>query len=33
MTQAQFNWVRIFSQFVLPLFAIGLGVSVWWRRR
>jgi ABC-type uncharacterized transport system involved in gliding motility auxiliary subunit len=33
MTRAQLNWVRITSQFVLPLVVIFAGVSVWWRRR
>lgn len=33
MTRAQMNWVRITSQFVLPLAVIFAGVSVWWRRR
>jgi ABC-type uncharacterized transport system involved in gliding motility auxiliary subunit len=33
MTQSQFSWVRMTSQFLLPLVVIVLGVSVWWRRR
>jgi gliding motility-associatede transport system auxiliary component len=33
MTQAQVNWVRITSQFLLPLLVIVMGVSVWWKRR
>ena len=33
MTRAQMNWVRITSQFLLPLVVIFAGVSVWWRRR
>jgi ABC-type uncharacterized transport system involved in gliding motility auxiliary subunit len=33
MTRAQLNWVRITSQFVLPLLVIVAGVSVWWGRR
>jgi ABC-type uncharacterized transport system involved in gliding motility auxiliary subunit len=33
MTQSQVNWVRITSQFLLPLLAIVMGVSVWWKRR
>jgi len=33
LTRAQMNWVRITSQFVLPLIVIFGGVSVWWRRR
>lgn len=33
LTRAQMNWVRITSQFLLPLFVIIGGVAVWWRRR
>jgi ABC-type uncharacterized transport system involved in gliding motility auxiliary subunit len=33
MTRAQLNFVRITSQFVLPLIVVFVGVSVWWRRR
>jgi ABC-type uncharacterized transport system involved in gliding motility auxiliary subunit len=33
MTQAQFNWVRISSQFLLPGALFLVGISVWWRRR
>jgi len=33
MTNAQFRWVLISSQFILPLLVIFAGVSVWWRRR
>jgi ABC-type uncharacterized transport system involved in gliding motility auxiliary subunit len=33
MTNAQFQWVRISSQFILPLIVIFAGISVWWRRR
>jgi ABC-type uncharacterized transport system involved in gliding motility auxiliary subunit len=33
MTNAQFRWVLISSQFILPLIVIFAGVSVWWRRR
>jgi gliding motility-associatede transport system auxiliary component len=33
LTQAQFSWVRLTSQFALPLFVIFGGVLVWWRRR
>ena len=33
MTRAQINWVRTVSQLLLPLFAVVLGVSVWWKRR
>jgi ABC-type uncharacterized transport system involved in gliding motility auxiliary subunit len=33
MTRAQMNWVRLTSQFLLPLIVVFAGVSVWWRRR
>ena len=33
MTQSQVNWVRITSQFLLPLLVVVMGVSVWWKRR
>jgi ABC-type uncharacterized transport system involved in gliding motility auxiliary subunit len=33
MTRAQLSWVRMTSQFLLPLIVIVAGVSVWWRRR
>jgi ABC-type uncharacterized transport system involved in gliding motility auxiliary subunit len=33
LTQAQMSWVRVTSQFLLPLLVIFAGVSVWWRRR
>jgi gliding motility-associatede transport system auxiliary component len=33
MTGAQFNWVRISSQFLLPAALLLVGMSVWWRRR
>lgn len=33
MTKAQFNGVRIVSQFVLPLIVILFGGFVWWKRR
>lgn len=33
MTQAQIRWVRITSQFLLPLVVLGIGVVVWGRRR
>ena len=33
MTRAQLSWVRITSQFMLPLIVVFAGVSVWWRRR
>ena len=33
MTRSQMNFVRITSQFLLPLVVIIAGVSVWWKRR
>ena len=33
LTQAQLRWLRISSQFLLPLIVVLGGVSVWWRRR
>jgi len=33
MTRAQLSWVRMTSQFLLPLLVVFAGVSVWWRRR
>ena len=33
MTQAQLSWVRITSQFILPMVVIFAGVSVWLKRR
>ena len=33
LTRAQMNWVKITSQFLLPLLVIAGGVSVWWCRR
>jgi ABC-type uncharacterized transport system involved in gliding motility auxiliary subunit len=33
MTRSQLNWVRMTSQFILPLIVIFAGVSVWWKRR
>jgi ABC-type uncharacterized transport system involved in gliding motility auxiliary subunit len=33
MTTAQFGWVRISTQFLLPGALLLIGVSVWWRRR
>ena len=33
LTRAQMNWIRLTSQFFLPLIVIFAGVSVWWRRR
>ena len=33
MTRAQMNWVRLVSQFLLPLMVAVVWVSVWWKRR
>jgi ABC-type uncharacterized transport system involved in gliding motility auxiliary subunit len=33
MTRSQFNWVRLSSQFLLPMALLFAGISVWWRRR
>ncbi len=33
LTQSQMSWLRITSQFLLPLVVILGGISVWWRRR
>jgi ABC-type uncharacterized transport system involved in gliding motility auxiliary subunit len=33
MNKAQVRWVGITSLFLIPLFVIGTGISVWWRRR
>jgi ABC-type uncharacterized transport system involved in gliding motility auxiliary subunit len=33
LTRAQMSWVRMASQFLLPLIVVFAGVSVWWRRR
>ncbi len=33
LTQAQMRWLRLSSQFLLPLIVVLGGVSVWWRRR
>jgi ABC-type uncharacterized transport system involved in gliding motility auxiliary subunit len=33
MTRAQLNFVRISSQFILPLLVVVSGIAVWWRRR
>jgi ABC-type uncharacterized transport system involved in gliding motility auxiliary subunit len=33
LTRAQMSWIRLSSQFLLPLLVIFAGVSVWWRRR
>jgi ABC-type uncharacterized transport system involved in gliding motility auxiliary subunit len=33
MTHAQMSWVRVTSQFLLPLIVVFTGVGVWWKRR
>jgi ABC-type uncharacterized transport system involved in gliding motility auxiliary subunit len=33
LTEAQMRWLRISSQFLLPLIVVLGGVSVWWHRR
>ena len=33
MTANQMRWMRISSQFLLPLIVVFAGVSVWWQRR
>jgi ABC-type uncharacterized transport system involved in gliding motility auxiliary subunit len=33
LTQSQMTWLKLSSQFLLPLIVIFGGVSVWWRRR
>ena len=33
LTQRQMTWLRVSSQFFLPLIVIVGGLSVWWRRR
>lgn len=33
LTQSQMNWVRITSQFLIPLAMLVAGVAVWWKRR
>jgi ABC-type uncharacterized transport system involved in gliding motility auxiliary subunit len=33
MTRAQLRWVRLTSQFLLPLVVVVAGVGVWWKRR
>src|SRR5215470_4605401 len=33
MTRAQMSYVRLVSQFLLPLVVVIAGVSVWWKRR
>jgi ABC-type uncharacterized transport system involved in gliding motility auxiliary subunit len=33
MTRAQLIWVRLASQFLLPLVVVVAGISVWWKRR
>jgi gliding motility-associatede transport system auxiliary component len=33
LSQSQMSWVRITSQFLIPLAMVLAGVTVWWRRR
>ena len=33
LTNAQMNWIRTTSQFLLPLLVVFAGVTVWWKRR
>ena len=33
LTQSQMRWLRIASQFLLPLLIVVGGAAVWWRRR
>ena len=33
MTMGQLAWVRMTSQFLIPLAVLAVGISVWWRRR
>src|SRR5262252_330568 len=33
LTQSQMRWLRIASQFLLPLLIVVGGMAVWWRRR
>ena len=33
MTSSQLGWVRMISQFLLPLIVVFFGISVWWERR
>jgi ABC-type uncharacterized transport system involved in gliding motility auxiliary subunit len=33
MTRAQLSWVRLTSQFLLPIAVVFAGVTVWWKRR
>ena len=33
LSRAQMSWIRIFSQFGLPLVVIFAGIFMWWRRR
>jgi gliding motility-associatede transport system auxiliary component len=33
MTTAQLTWVRLISQFLMPLIVVVAGVGVWWKRR
>lgn len=33
VTAAQFSWIRITSQFLIPLAVVIAGVTIWWKRR
>lgn len=33
MTRTQLDWVRVTSQFALPIIMLIIGVGVWWKRR
>ena len=33
LTAAQFSWIRITSQFLIPLAVVVAGVTIWWKRR
>jgi ABC-type uncharacterized transport system involved in gliding motility auxiliary subunit len=33
MTRAQLSWVRVVSQFLLPMIVVLAGIGVWWKRR
>jgi ABC-type uncharacterized transport system involved in gliding motility auxiliary subunit len=33
MTRAQLSWVRVTSQFLLPLIVVVAGIGMWWKRR
>ncbi len=33
LTAAQFSWIRITSQFLIPLAVVVAGFTIWWKRR